>query len=84
MSKPRKTRTYALYDGREKVYIGESNNLERRAQDHKKDALEFTRIVTTSIAMTKPGAQSKEADQLEAFRRSHGGRNPRYNEDPEG
>ena len=84
MSKPRKTRTYALYDGREKVYIGESNDLARRALEHEKEGHKFTRIVPTSRAMTKPGAQSKEADQLEAFRGGHRGRNPRYNEDPEG
>ncbi len=84
MTKPRKTRTYAEYDGREKVYIGESDDLARRAQEHKKEGHKFTRIVPTSRAMTKEGAQRKEADQLEAFRRSHGGRIPRYNEAPEG
>ncbi len=84
MSKPRKTKSYALYDGRRKVYIGESNNLPRRARQHEEEGLEFTRIVATSRAMTKEGAKHKEADQLEAYRRVHRGRNPRYNEDPEG
>ena len=83
MSKPRKTRTYALYDGREKVYIGESNDLNRRANQHAADGLEFTRIESTSRAMTKEGAKNKEADQLESYRRGHS-RLPRYNDDPTG
>ena len=84
MAKPRNTRTYALFQGRKKVYIGESNDLERRAREHEQEGLEFTRIVPTSRAMTDDGAKRKEAEQLEAFRRAHGRQNPLYNEDPEG
>lgn len=83
MSKPRITKTYALYDGRKKVYIGESNNLDRRAKEHETDGLKFSRIETTSRAMTKDGAMSKEAEQLKSYQRGHG-RLPRYNDDPSG
>ena len=83
MSKPRNTRTYALYDGREKVYIGETNNLDRRTRQHEAGGVKFTRIEPTSRAMTKDGAMRKEADQLKGYQRGHG-RLPRYNDDPTG
>jgi hypothetical protein len=34
--------------------------------------------------MTEEGAKQKESDMLESYRRSHGGRNPRYNKDNDG
>jgi hypothetical protein len=31
--------------------------------------------------MTEDGAKKKRIEQLEAYRRSHGGKNPKYNKD---
>ena len=35
MARQRRTQTYALYDGNKKVYIGTTDNLERREQEHR-------------------------------------------------
>ena len=37
MGKRRNSQTYALYDGRKKVYIGETNDPERRLDEHLDD-----------------------------------------------
>ena len=81
MAKQRKTQTYALYDGNKKVYIGTTDNLERREREHRGEEKQFTRIKPTSRRMTDGGAKKQEAEQLEAYRRGHGGNNPTYNED---
>ena len=81
MAKQRKTQTYVLYDGSKKVYIGTTDNLERREREHRGEEKQFTRIKPTSRRMTDDGAKKQEAKQLEAYRRGHSGDNPTYNED---
>ena len=80
MAKARDTVTYSLNDGRRKVYIGTTDNPERRVSEHAAEGKRFTRMDVTSRRMTEEGAKRKEADQLAAYRRSHKGRNPQYNE----
>ena len=84
MSKKRDTRTYDLKDGRETVYRGSTNDLERRERQHRKEGKKFTRILPTSRKMTEEGARKKESENLERYRRNHGGRNPKYNKDNDG
>ena len=84
MPKKRDTVTYSLYKGNKKVYIGTTNNPDGRAQEHKQDGKHFGRMDITSRRMTEEGAKQKESDMLESYRRSHGGRNPRYNKDNDG
>ena len=79
-----KSRTYSLYQGRKKVYIGEAADPERRAEQHRQEGKDFNRVEATSRPMLKKNAQKREAEQLEAYRRGHRGRNPRYNETDEG
>ncbi len=80
----RKSQTYALYKGREKVYIGEAGNPEQRAEQHRDEGKRFDRVETTSRQMLKENAQNREADQLATYRRGHGGKNPKYNKDDDG
>ncbi len=80
----RKSQTYALYDGRKKVYIGEAANPQQRAEQHREDGKRFDRVETTSRPMLKENAQKREAEQLETYRRGHGGKGPRYNETDDG
>ena len=82
--KKQDTRTYALYDGRKKVYIGTSNDLNERAEAHRDEGKRFTRIEATSRAMTEESARKREAEQLARYRGSHNGRNPQYNKDSDG
>ncbi len=84
MGKERDTVTYALYDGRKKERIGETNDPERRAAEHTRDGLKFTRMEMTSRRMTEDGALAKEQKQLKSYQSGHGGRLPKYNKDPKG
>ena len=83
--KPRTHRTYDLKNGREIVYRGESNDVERRAEEHRAEGKKFTSVVITSErALSNEGAKKREAEQLERYRRGHGGKNPKYNKDDDG
>jgi predicted GIY-YIG superfamily endonuclease len=59
MAKKRDTMTYELKDGKKVVYRGTTNDLERRAQEHKDTGKKFTNIVKTSPKMTENGAKKK-------------------------
>ncbi len=84
MPRAHKTVTYALHDGRKKVYIGTTDNPERRVREHEAEGKRFTRMDVTSRRMTDEGAKRKEAEQLASYRGSHTRRNPRYNESKSG
>lgn len=76
--------TYDLKKGRRVVYRGTTNDPERREGEHRSDGLDFDRLVPTSRRMTPQGAKDRESENLERYRRTHGGRNPRYNKDEDG
>ena len=84
MPKKRDTLTYDLKKGREVVYRGTTNDPDRREREHLGDGLDFDRLVPTSRRMTPQGAKDRETDNLERYRRNHGGRYPRYNKDKQG
>lgn len=84
MPKKRDTLTYDLKKGRKVVYRGTTNDRDRREREHRGDGLDFDRLVPTSRRMTPQGAKDREIDNLERYRRNHGGRNPRYNKDKDG
>lgn len=83
-TKPRDTMTYELVDGKEVVYRGKTNDLERREREHRQQGKEFTKIRQTSRRMTEEGAGKKEREQLKTYRKNHGGKNPKYNETDHG
>ena len=84
MAKKRGTVTYALYDRSKKVYIGTTDDPERRVREHELEGKRFSRMEVTSRRMSDDGARRKEDEQLASYRRSHGKKNPRYNKDPSG
>ena len=84
MAKKRSTQTYRLKDGKKTVYIGTTNDSERREEEHKEEGKKFTKLEPTSRKMTEDGAKQKEGDQLETFRKGHRGENPKYNKDSDG
>lgn len=79
-----KSRTYELWNKGKKVYIGESENPEERAEQHRQGGKKFDRVNVTSRPMKKENAEKREADRLEAYRRGHGGKNPKYNKTDDG
>ena len=78
------SKTYALYKGRNKVYIGESEDPEARAEEHRQERKQFDRVEITSRLMKKANAQKRQAEELETYRRGHGRKNPRYNKTDKG
>ena len=84
MTKRRGTVTYDLKQGRKVVYKGTTNKPERREIQHRDEGKRFDRMLVTSRPMTEVGAKRKEAKQLEQYRKSHDGKNPKYNEDRDG
>ena len=84
MANKRDTQTYALFSGNKKVYIGTTNNPDRRAEEHQDAGKRFTRMELTSRRMTEDGAKQRETNQLESYRDNHRGSNPKYNKDNDG
>ena len=78
------TVTYDLKKGRKVVYRGTTNNPDRREREHRDAGIDFDQLVPTSRRMTPKGAKNREAENLERYRRNHGGENPRYNKDKDG
>ncbi|MCY4325315.1 MAG: GIY-YIG nuclease family protein [Betaproteobacteria bacterium] len=79
MSKKRNSHTYALFQGRRKIYIGYTSDLDRRVVEHKSDGKDFDRVEKTSALMTEAAAQRREEQHLEAYSKGHDGKVPRYN-----
>lgn len=71
---------YELRDGRRIVYIGITNNPPRREPEHESEGKQFTNMNVVGPAVTKESAEQWEKKRLEQYRRSHGGKNPKYNE----
>ena len=70
---------YELKQGRRVVYVGVTNDPDAREQEHRDDGKRFSHLLVVGPAVTRDTAERWEEDRLEAFRRNHGGRNPRYN-----
>ena len=80
MARKRNTHRYELKQGRQVVYRGITDDLERREQEHRDEGKRFTHLHPVGPAVTRDGAEKWEEQALESFRKSHSGRNPRYNE----
>ena len=72
--------TYELRNGMEVVYRGTTTDPECREAEHLREGKKFTKLVVTSRRMTKEGAAKKETESLATYRRNHGGKNPKYNQ----
>lgn len=83
MAKKQDTVTYELKDGNKVVYVGTTNDPERREQEHKDEGKRFGHMNVTSRRMTEDGATKKEADRLATYRKNQG-KNPKYNKDSDG
>ena len=82
--KPRDTITYDLMKRNRVVYRGTTDDPERREAEHRKAGKDFDKLVATSRRMTRDSAKRREAENLETYRRGHGGQNPLYNADDDG
>lgn len=83
-AKKQDTAVYTLRDKNEIVYIGTSNNIEKREKEHQDLGKEFTSIRKESRKMTPESAKKREEEKLENYRKNHKSKNPKYNKDKDG
>lgn len=80
----KKEKTYALMNGNKTVYIGKTEDMDRRIEEHKAEGKVFTRAKVTSRSISEATALAREAEQLEKYRKTHKGKNPQYNKTDHG
>jgi len=77
--KPRDHWRYEFYDGRKLVYIGTTNDPERRAPEHLREGKHFTNIRVIGLAVTEQSAREWEAVRKRTYQDHHGGKLLKYN-----
>ncbi len=71
---------YELRDGSEIVYIGITRHLPKKKAKHKAKGWQYTKMDIIGLKVTKESAKQWKKEGLEQYRRTHNGRNPKYNE----
>lgn len=71
---------YELRDGHKLVYVGITDDPERREQEHREERQRFGSMNVVGPSVTRQSAEQWEEERLEQYRGTHGGKNPRYNE----
>ncbi len=74
----RSMRGYSLWRGGRKLYIGITNDLHRRASEHRA-AGRRGRMRVDTYARTPQSVRRWERHSLKSYRRTHGGKLPRWN-----
>ena len=77
--RPRTHNVYALFDRRQLVYYGSSEDVEERAAQHDSEGKRFTRVKKVGPKMTKDSALQREQELIDGYKGRHKGRAPRYN-----
>jgi len=76
----RDTRKYELRDNSGKIlYIGITNDLDRREAEHRADGKRFAELVQIGRATTRDAANQWETAAIQNYKDSHRGHLPRYN-----
>lgn len=85
MARRRNYTRYELRDHRKLVYRGITNrDPQQREQEHREEGKRFTSMTPVGPKVTRETADKWEGEALEQYRRTHDGRNPRYNKTEEG
>lgn len=79
----RDTYKYELTQGNKVVYVGITNNPERREAEHRQDK-DFTTMRIVGRPSTLSGASQWETDRIQTYMRNHGGDTPLYNQNEYG
>ena len=74
----RNTYKYELKRSNKIVYVGTTNNPERREAEHRQDK-DFNKINIVGNKTTLEGARQWEANRIETYMKNHGGETPKYN-----
>lgn len=80
----RDTFKYELRRGNKLVYVGITNDLERREDEHRREGMEFTSMVKVGNATTRVAAEDWEADRIATYKDNHNGERPEYNQNDSG
>ena len=70
---------YTLRDGRKIVKHGITTDPCQRFNQMKDKGLRFSSMCIDPVAISKKTAFKREKERIEAYKRSHRGRKPRYN-----
>ena len=81
--KKRDTYKYELAKGNKIVYIGITNDPERRETEHRKDK-DFDKMRIIGNVSTLDGASKWETDRIQTYMNNHNGNTPRYNQNEHG
>lgn len=79
MAKKRDTYKYKELDGNKIVNIGITDDPKRREGEHKSEGHKFTKMQIFGSAVSRESAEKWEEQELAKYRKSHGGKNPKYN-----
>ena len=77
-SQKRDTYNYSLKDGSTTIYIGATNDPERRKSEHKNSGKRFSSMRLQGGAKTKKSALKTEQESLKKYEKSKG-KPPKYN-----
>lgn len=80
----RDTKKYELYRGNKLVYVGITNDLERRANEHRAEGMQFTRMEQVGRASSRQSAGDWETGRIQTYMSHHGGETPEYNQNTTG
>lgn len=84
MSQKRDTNKYECYQGNKLVYVGITNNMERREAEHRAEGMKFTSMRKVGNITTPQGASDWETARIQTYQQNHGGSTPKYNKNNTG
>lgn len=70
---------YELRYGREVVYVGAAPDLAEAEAKHRQEGINYTSLVQVGLRVPKERAEAWLQERLADYRRTHDGREPRYN-----
>lgn len=80
----RDTYKYELRNGNRVVYVGITNDLDRREAEHRNEGMQFTSINKVGNITTRDAAETWEADRIATYKENHHGDRPLYNQNDSG
>lgn len=77
------TSKYVLKQGNKIVYVGITDDPERREAEHRQDK-NFDKMEIVGRKSTRDGAEQWEADRIKTYMKNHAGETPKYNQNTSG
>ncbi len=84
MSQKRDKNKYECYQGNELVYVGITNNIERREAEHRAEGMKFSSMRKVGNITTPQAASDWETERIQTYQKNHGGNTPKYNKNNTG